>query len=422
MALRSRRRWVKILILLLGGLTVVWGWRAHRESNLLSRLPSQEPAADTTSWGVRSVRPLPLDLPEGVQELGRVAWEGSADRIAFDAKDSADAKFDVYLVDPQGGEPDCLTCDVPWLSERNVGNPAYDPSGRWLLLQIENTEPIHGDLELSPLISDASYPGFGLSSSLWVYDLEKKKFDLLYEVDGINGLGTLHPHFSHDGHRVTWARIKGNEGCMGDMEVMVADFVARPTPHLERIRALEIALPPGQDFFETQDLRGDDLLVACTPQAGQEHHFMDLCRIDAQSGGLDRLTHRSGVEGERGSWEEHAKFLDDRSLLFVSSRGYPSPVETCDMASASFMKWLKTDLYVKDLSRPQAAAERLTFWNEPGHPMHCDCGNALASDFSWNEDHATAIAFVQYLNWPRYLPIPIGFESRYFLVELERSS
>ena len=89
------------------------------------------------------------------------------------------------------------------------------------------------------------------------------------------------------------------------------------------------------------------------------------------------------------------------------------------VSKPSFMKWLKTDLYVQDLDATAAAPERLTFWNEPGHPMSCDCGNALASDFSWNEEGSAAVLFVQYLHWPRYLPIPIGFDARYYLLELD---
>jgi len=393
-------------------------WRAHRESERVSHLPSEEAFVDATPWRVASLRELSLELPTGVKEVGRVAWEGNGAPIAFDAKDTSDAKFDVYFVEPEGGRVDCLTCTVPWLDGRNVGNPAWGPEGRWLLLQIENTEPVREDLELSPLIADASYPGFGLSSSLWVHDVETGKFHLLHEIDGTQGWGTLHPHFSHDGKRVTWSRVVSDQGCMGEMQVMVADFVVEPRPHLENVRAVGPKLPRERSFFETQDFRGDEILLACTPEAGQEHHFMDLCLLDIRDGRLRRLTKRSGTAGEDGSWEEHAKFLGASDVLFVSSRGYPSPVESCDMRTASFMKWLKTDLYVASIDSPEEPAERLTFWNEPGHPGSCECGNALASDFSWNEARSSAVLFVQFLNWPRYLPIPIGFEARYFLLEL----
>ena len=209
---------------------------------------------------------------------------------------------------------------------------------------------------------------------------------------------------------------------MGDMEIVVADFTTDPKPRLANVRALPTAPTGRQRFFETQDFRGDRILAACTPEEGQEHHFMDLCLADTSSGGLERITHRSGTAGEPGSWEEHAKLIDDQHVMFVSSQGYPSPIETCDIASASFMKWLKTDVYMRDLSEPDAAAERLTFFNEPGHEMDCACSNALASDFSWNDARQAAVLFVQYLDWPRYLPIPIGFDARYFIVELDRTN
>ena len=396
---------------------LLW-WSAHQQSRLVSSLPSEEGFVDSTPYELQSLSPLVPELPSSVKELGRVAWEGEAEKIAFDAKDSADAKFDVYLMSDTGGPVVCISCDVPELKGRNVGNPAWDPSGRWLLVQVENGIHTHGEIALPILVADPSYPGFGVSSSLWVYDTQTERFHLLYEIDGENGIGTLHPHFSHSGHQVTWARLVGSEGCMGDMEIMVADFKSTPEPRLENIRTLATEMKEEQRFFETQDFRQDHVLAACTPEPDQEHHFMDLCTVDSRTGRLERLTRRSGQGAEPGSWEEHAKFIDNQTLMYVSSRGYPSPVQECEIASAEFMKWLKTDVYVQDLSAPETAPERITFFNEPGHEMDCDCSNALASDFSWNERKQSAVIFVQYLNWPRYLPFPIGFEARYFILKL----
>lgn len=402
-------------VLILGA--VLW-WRAHQESDFLSSRPSEEVFVDSTSYELQTITPLVPELPASVKELGRVAWEGEAERIAFDAKDSTDAKFDVYLVPETGGLAVCISCDVPELEGRNVGNPAWDPTGRWLLVQVENESHTHGEIALPILVADPSYPGFGVSSSLWVYDTETERFHSLYEIDGENGIGTLHPHFSHSGDQVTWARLVGSEGCMGDMEIMVADFKSVPEPRLENVGVLNTGMESGQRFFETQDFRNTDILTACTPKPGQEHHFMDLCTADTRSGSLTRLTQRSGRGSEPGSWEEHAKFIDGQTLMYVSSRGYPSPIEECEIASAEFMKWLKTDVYLQDLSAPDTAPERITFFNEPGHEMDCDCSNALASDFSWNEQNRSAVIFVQYLDWPRYLPFPVGFEARYFILKL----
>ena len=113
-------------------LLVCLAWRAHRESERVSRLPSEEIFVDATPWAVTSLRELEVELPAEVSELGRVAWEGRGAPIAFDAKNSQDAKFDVWFVEPEGGEAQCLTCDVEWLQGRNAGNPAWSPDGRFL--------------------------------------------------------------------------------------------------------------------------------------------------------------------------------------------------------------------------------------------------------------------------------------------------
>ena len=74
----------------------------------MSSLPSREVFVDSTAYELQALTPLVPELPSGVKELGRVAWEGEAQDIAFDAKDSTDAKFDVYLMSDAGGPVRCI--------------------------------------------------------------------------------------------------------------------------------------------------------------------------------------------------------------------------------------------------------------------------------------------------------------------------
>ena len=74
-------------------------------------------------------------------------------------------------------------------------------------------------------------------------------------------------------------------------------------------------------------------------------------------------------------------------------------------------------------------AERITY-NRPIVILGTACidldevGNtifaSLVLDFSWNQQRSAAVVFVQFLNWPRYLPIPVGFDARYYILELDR--
>ena len=131
---------------------------------------------------------------------------------------------------------------------------------------------------------------------------------------------------------------------------------------------------------------------------------MDLCTYDLHTGILKRQTHTSGSADEGQAWDEHSKFISDSPgdsvVLVSSSTGYHSGApHECDISDGSHMKWTKTDLYLFSESAGDADMQRLTYFNEVGHPHYCNCTNALPSDLSWNGDAQSAIVFYQQFVW-----------------------
>lgn len=57
------------------------------------------------------------------------AWgPGQSNRIAYSMK-GPDTYYDIYLMDPDGGNDTCITCNHPLLPNRHISNMAWHPSG-----------------------------------------------------------------------------------------------------------------------------------------------------------------------------------------------------------------------------------------------------------------------------------------------------
>ena len=65
---------------------------------------------------------------------GRVDWVDG--KIAFDMM-TPGGVFAVYVMRPDGSGERCLTCGHPDLPKRNIGQPAWDSSGRYVVMQVE---------------------------------------------------------------------------------------------------------------------------------------------------------------------------------------------------------------------------------------------------------------------------------------------
>jgi Tol biopolymer transport system component len=291
----------------------------------------------------------------------RLDWVDT--KIAFDMLGPGGV-FAVYVMRPDGTDVKCLTCANPDLPQRNNGQPAWDPSGRYLVFQAEKAK--HARVRFGHAVS----PGAGVLNDLWVLDTSNNRATMIREVPDGPGHGTLHAHFSRDGTLLSWSEMQEKGGLQkrksfGYWQLMLADFrVAGGRPSLANVRALT---PGGPGFYENHGFSPDGtrLIFSSNFEAKRwlENHIYVM---DLRTQKLTRLT----SEG----WNEHAIYSPDgRSIAWMSSVGNPSGGTDC---------WL--------MNSDGSNKRRLTYFNEKGHPEYAG-RRVVVADLSWRPD-GTAFA------------------------------
>ena len=303
----------------------------------------------------------------------------------------------MFLAEADGSNQICLTCDrAGQIPQKHNGNPAWHPSGRFLVFQSEKAE--------HPADSSASSPGAGLWSDLWIVTDDGKSFYQLTNLPVDQVQGVLHPHFSPDGTKLVWSeRIRGlrQPENFGEWCIKVADFSFDDQPKLTNIHTYQ----PGRRrlWYETHGFSPDNrlLLFSGDVQPGQAIENMDVCTLELASGKLANLT--SSLD----SWDEHAHFspTGDR-IVWMSSRGLPGRGA---LPWSQYMNWLSTELWIM---RPDGSEkQKLTHFNDPNHSMYCG-GRAIVADGDFSRDGKKYLVLVNVMK-------PGSWEERFALIEFE---
>lgn len=316
---------------------------------------------------------IPLDrisLKRLTGDGGRVDWSPDGTMIVFDRK-GADKLYDIWEMRADGsGTPTCLTCDagkVGLPKGRQIGRPAFHPSGQWLVMQVERNGHRKD--------SDHPHPGAGVYNDIWVLHRPTNRACRLTEVsDGRWGRpigGSLHPVFSHDGTKLFWTDMEnGHPGLFGDWRMALATFDTSKMP--PRLRGHQY-FEPGKEgrWFETHGFGPDDSWVYFSG------NFMDtsvlnsdIARMTLATGEYERLTFSAGPKAdEPRGYEESAHFTSRfdafSHLSSEAGRG-------------------KEELW---LASPDGMTRRqVTHFNEPGSDDYelVDGLWSMPSDNAWN--------------------------------------
>ncbi len=302
------------------------------------------------------------DLQIITQDGGHLAWSKKYKKVAFDRL-GKDGYFDLWLMNPDGTGQKSLTSDHPLLPNKHIGQPAWHPSGRLLVIQAQKAHvPRYADTKCTP--------GAGALNDLWVITSDGKQAWKIHTVrDEVskNAAGVLHPHFSNDGTRLFWSeRIRHNEKPFGEWILRIADFYFNPNsgPRLGAIRDYN---PGGKSaFFESHNFSPDDRHVLFT---GNQDGPLEIYELNIETGNARRLTHHSPM-----TWDEHAHYAPDgRSIVWMSSLHLRFKIKPFD---------LQTDFWI--MNRDGTQQKRLTWFHAPRYPHYLARSFAVAADLEWS--------------------------------------
>jgi len=294
----------------------------------------------------------------------RLDWCHKSGLIAFDAR-GKDEYFDVHTMKPDGTGETCLSCGIKGLPERHVGQPAWHPSCRYLVVQAE--KPEHIKVRFSHTLT----PGAGVLNDLWLIEVESGSASRLREVADARGAGTLHAHFSEDGTRLSWSEMEDKGGLkkgteLGLWKLMVADFVLeKGKPRLENVREFT---PAGKGFYENHGFSPDGKKLIYTSNTEAKRFANNIYVMELDGGKATRLTD--------ADYNEHALFSPDgKRIVWISSTGNDNR---------------GTDYWI--MNADGSGKRRLTFFNQKGHPQYAG-KRVVVADFAWSPDGESFVGY-----------------------------
>jgi Tol biopolymer transport system component len=320
---------------------------------------------------------------------GRLDWSHSRDLIAFD-RAGEDQKYDIYTMRPDGSGVKCLTCNASALPGGHAGNPAWHPSGDFILFQAERVQAQAGNRgrfrmneKQKQMLSRIASPGIGFHNDLWLMDASGKRYWKLSGTDPRHG-GILHPHFSSDGRKLVWAeRISGGQGggsraeeVTGQWTLKVADFVAGSNnPRLANVQAMS---PEGKGLYESHGFSPDGrrLLFTISAGTGENQWGYDIADYNIATRRTRNLTDSPTV------WDEHAHYTPSGRIFWMSSRDLRPPARQAD---------IKTDYWIMDADGSNK--RRLTHFNTTGYPEY-QPGGVCAADSSIGPDGKRVVGYL----------------------------
>ena len=320
-----------------------------------------------------------------IKEYGKsVDWLHSSNLVVT-ARPLHDGYYDLLIFNMDNPDKETyLTHDAIGVPQKHNGNPAWHPSGEYIVFTAENAD-VEGEQA-----DFVAIPGKGVNCNLWLARADGAEFwQLTYHTTAYddNATGVLHPQFSSDGQELFWSeRVGGAQGTMwGQWELKVASFFGGDEPHFENIRTFT---PRDQSvFYESHAFShdGKSILFSGNLEMGQTETGLDIYEMDLKTGGLTPLT------STFSDWDEHAHWSPDgQKIAWMSSTPldiqYPP-----NMGSHEWPNYLATEFWLMDADGSNK--QRLTFFNEEGHP-HQRAERTIVSDSAWAIDGKSLVVLI----------------------------
>jgi len=318
-------------------------------------------------------------------EFGKsLDWCAKNNLITY-GKGGRDGYFDVFVMNPDGSDEKCLTCDKSACPQKHNGNPAWHPSGEYIVFTAEKKENA-----TTARAKQFAIPGTGINCDLWLMTSDGKRFYQLTNLPmKLPAKAIIHPQFSHDGKKIFWAERVGRAKPWGAWVIKVADFVFDDKE--PRLKNIEIYKPGKQpSFYETHAFSKDGKRVLFTGdiEPGHPTDGLDIYEMNLETKEVKRLTKTFD------SWDEHAHYSpDEKKIAWMSSAEFNIKYKSIE--GHDWKKDLITELWIMDADGSNK--QRLTYFNQPGHPDYIG-RRAVVADSVWSPDGKKILATVAYEN------------------------
>jgi Tol biopolymer transport system component len=280
-------------------------------------------------------------------------------------------------MNPDGSGAHCLSNQNQQLAALDNGNPAWHPSGNYIVVQASDMPAVPMATTAPARFKRVTSPGMGFDNDLWLLSPNGTLASQLTHL--AKRQGVLDPHFAHRSNLLLWSEM---ESAAPQKWVMrLGKFaVGDNGPELSDIQTLD---PLGNAFYETHCFSPDDryILFSTTKEPGDFQH-MNIVRMELATGKIVTLT-----DPALAQWNEQAQYSPDGSkIVWMSSASIDQ-----DLAQAT-KGLLKTDYWI--MNADGSNKRRLTYFNDPGAPEYRPSKN-IASDLSWSPDGKSIVADLQ---------------------------
>jgi len=321
-------------------------------------------------------------------------WCPENDLIAFE-RFGADGYVDTHVLNPENGQIRALTDGNPLCPQKNNGNSAWHPSGRYIVFTAEKPS--------NPLaLRREAIPGSGYNCDLWLASADATAFYPLTDYP-LYSRAVIHPHFSHDGNKLFWAERLGKSSGSGwgEWALKIADFATGANgPNLSNVQTYQ----PGQYhyFYESHCFNADDSRILYSANAdGQSDSGFDIYEMNLITGETTNLTHTPN------DWDEHAHYSPDgKHIAWMSATGLG--INMTSIGDYAWEEQLITELWLMNSNGTDK--QRLTHFNDDGYAESLGGKRAIVSDMTWSPDSRKLAVLVALPDSPE--------KSSVFLVEL----
>jgi Tol biopolymer transport system component len=302
-----------------------------------------------------------------------VDWSDKKNLLVVDKGGTKDLYSQTWIMDRDGGNERCITSNRNIFLEGHNGNPAWHPSGEFIVFQAQNPK-IGKILSGSKLHKILTSPGAGMQNDIWIMKADGSQAWKITAVTSDGGV--LHPHFSPDGTKLIWAEgISSKPVWMGTWVMRMADFSTKNPSQVSNIQTLT---PGNFQWYETHGFSpdGSAFLFSAMPKGGDAKDF-DIYLYDLKSKQYTELT-----DPKLKQWDEHAHFTPDgKQIIWMSSMDQGLELDEINQFK------VKTDYWI--MNRDGSNKKRITFFNEPKKER------VIAADFAITGDGKYLFGYIQ---------------------------